>query len=118
MDENGKTIGIKNSPAFDNGTALEYSVKEENFHKYQQEMKIKAHLENPKRAKHHMKWAMEDKNPLNYYDFMAKFVLQYPDSKAIIPECLCLKRKGVEEALYPLCDIVDDSKYKLTPQTK
>ncbi|MCP4712346.1 MAG: hypothetical protein GY869_27305 [Planctomycetes bacterium] len=77
---------------------------------------MKAHLENPKRAKHHMKWSLADEKPLNYYDFMARFVLQYPDSKAIISKHLCFERKEAEEILTPLCDMVDDCKYKLSPQ--
>ena len=90
--------------------------REENFHKYQQEMKLKAHLENPKRAKHHMKWTLEEEVPLNFYEFMARLTLKYPDTKGIISKYLCFERREVEEILKPLCGIVEDKKYALTPK--
>lgn len=111
-----ENLNLKSSPAFDNGTALEYSVQEENFDKYQQEMKLKAHLGNPKRAKHHMKWSLEDDSPLNFYEFMARFALKYPETRDIILKHLCFERTEIEEILTPLCSIVVDTKYALTPQ--
>ncbi len=110
----GKIIP-KLSPAFDNGTAMEYSVREEHFYKYNDPEKLKAHLINPKRAKHHMKWSLTY-NDLNYYDFMSKFILKFPASKNIINRYLCFDREQAEQILEPLCEIVSDQKYRLTPQ--
>lgn len=107
-------LEMKFSPAFDNGTALEYLVQEKNFNAYNQQNKLEAYLMNPKYATHHMKWTLNDEEPLNFYQFMAKFVLNYPDVKDLILGCLNFNRHLAEEILEPLCVIVDDEKYQLT----
>jgi hypothetical protein len=104
----------KFSPAFDNGTALEYGIKEENFSEFQQEAKMNSYLNNPKRAKHHMKWSLEGKQKLNFYDFMSKLVLSHPETKDTIASHLNFERHQVEEILAPLCGIVSDPIYALT----
>ncbi len=104
------------SPAFDNGTALEHSIQEENFHKYQQPTKLKKYLEKRSLAKHHMKWNLKEAKPLNFYEFMNLFVSKFPDTKPTISKHLCFDRDQAATILDPLCDIVDDGRYRLTQQ--
>lgn len=109
-----KNASVSFAPAFDNGTAMEYGELEENFDKFKNSNKLKKHLFNPKYAAHQMKWSLYDEKPLNYFEFMGKFVLKYPESKSTISGHLSFSREQVEEKLYPLCELVDD-KFRLTP---
>ncbi len=111
---NGKAQNLRYSPAFDNGTAMEYNIPEAQFHLFGQKQKLDAQLCSPRRAKHHMKWALDDDAFLNYYEFMARFVLKYPETKGTVFQCLRFTRKQAEEILLPLCDVVEDPKYALS----
>ncbi|MCX5636470.1 MAG: hypothetical protein NTX52_02095 [Planctomycetota bacterium] len=102
------------SPAFDNGTALGYEVVEKNIDKYIDEKRLERYLTNPRRARHHMKWSLDEQEDLNFYDFMKKFVLEFPDTKSIIGEQLSFSRSQVEEILSPLITAVSDNTYFLS----
>lgn len=99
------------SPAFDNGTALGYEVVEKNIDKYIDEKWLEKYLINPRRARHHMKWSLDEQEDFNFYDFMKKFVLEFPDTKSIIEKHLSFSRAQVEEILSPLITAVSDMKY-------
>ena len=102
------------SPAFDNGTALGYEIIEKNIEKYTDEKRLEKYLTNPRYARHHMKWSLDEQESINFYDFMKKFVLEFPDTKPIIGELLSFNQLQVEEVLSPLIDAVSDAKYRLT----
>ena len=100
------------SPAFDNGTALGYEIKEERLKSYiSNGNKLAKYLSN---GRHHMKWSLGEGDLDNFFTFMEKFVMQNPDIKYIISECLDFCREEIEEAILPLCDLIDDGRYKLT----
>jgi len=101
------------SPAFDNGTALGYEIIEKNIDKYSDPVVRKGYLTNPK-AHHHMKWSMDEQEALNFFDFMQKFVLEFPETKPIIIEHLNFSRAQVEEVINPLADAVSDTTYRLS----
>ena len=105
------------APAFDNGTAMEHGQRESNFYKFNDPNKLNKHLTNPRFAKHHMKWSLQQgqDSPLNFFQFVAEFALKYPESKSIIDKHLSFTRAQVEEILFPLCDFVGDKEYRLTP---
>jgi len=63
-----------------------------------------------------MKWSLEDDKPLNFFDFMAKFAEQYPETLPIIADCLRFTRQQAEEILEDLVDSVSDNLYRLTPE--
>ena len=102
------------SPAFDNGTALAYGTLEEKFYLFDDENYVKTYLKRPRRAKHHMKWSLDDDRHLNFFDFMAKFVEQFPQTGDIISNLLRFTRHEAEIILEDLVDSVDDSRYCLT----
>jgi len=102
------------SPAFDNGTALGYEVVEKNIDKYIDEKRLEKYLTNPRRARHHMKWSLDEKEDFNFYDFMKKFVLEFPNTKSIIREQLSFSQSQVEEIMIPLVKAVSDTKYCLS----
>jgi len=101
------------SPAFDNGTALGYEMKEEEIDTYN-DAKLERYLTNPKHAKHHMKFSLDEKDPLNFYDFILKFVRKFPDARSIISNHLNFSRSKVEEVMNPLIEAVSDSTYCLS----
>ena len=102
------------APAFDNGTALEYSVQEDNFSLYSLKTKLDSHLLNPKRACHHIKWNLNaNEKQLNFYELVARFALKYSDTKDIIQECLSFGKQDVYDVLLPLCDLELDEEYRL-----
>ena len=102
------------SPAFDNGTALGYEVVEENIDKYTNEEQREKYLTNPRRAKHHMKWSLDEQEDCNFYDFMKKLVLEFSNTKPIIKRYLDFSRSQVEEILIPLVTVISDAKYCLS----
>jgi hypothetical protein len=99
------------SPAFDNGTALGYEVVEKNIDNYIDEKRLEKYLTNRRRARHHMKWSLDEQEEFNFYDFMKKFVLEFPDTKSIIGKQLSFSRPQVEEILSPLITAVSDTTY-------
>lgn len=62
-----------------------------------------------------MKWSLEQDPPLNFFGFVNEFALKYPESKSIIHKHLNFTRAQVEEVLFPLCDLLTDKKYRLSP---
>ena len=106
------TLGF--SPAFDNGTAFGYEVIEENIDKYMDEKRREKYLTDPRHARHHMKWSLDEQEECNFYDFMEKFVMEFPDTKPIIGRHLSFSRSQVEEMLVPLATGVSDTKYRLS----
>jgi hypothetical protein len=102
------------SPAFDNGTALGYEVVEKNIDRYIDEKRLEKYLTNPRHARHHMKWSLDEQGDFNFYEFMRKFVLEFPDSKVIISEHLNFSRSQVEEIMSPLVTAVSDNTYCLS----
>lgn len=105
---------IRFSPAFDNGTALGYEVVERNIDKYLDEDRLTSYLTNPRHARHQMKWSLDDQEALNFYAFMQKFVLEFPNSKSIISHKLGFSRSQVEEVMSPLLTEVTHDVYHLS----
>ena len=104
------------SPAFDNGTALGYEIIEKNIDRYTDEKRIEKYLTNPRHARHHMKWSLDEQEELNFYDFMKKFVLEFPDTKSIIGKLLNFDALQVEELINPLVTAVTDPVYRLSQE--
>jgi hypothetical protein len=102
------------SPAFDNGTALGYEILEQNIDKYRGEKKLDNYLTNANKARHHMRWSLDENESLNFYDFMRKFVLEFPDTMPIIRKHLDFNRSQVEEVMNPLVVAVSDDVHHLS----
>ncbi len=101
------------SPAFDNGTALCYEILEQNIDKYEDTNRLKRYLVD-KRARHHMKWSLDEGKQLNFYEFMKKFAIEFPQVKPIMTNHLSFTYEQVEKVLAPLVEAVSDPEYKLT----
>ncbi|KKM16237.1 hypothetical protein LCGC14_1687870, partial [marine sediment metagenome] len=69
------------SPAFDNGTAMSYEQPEEHFHKFEDAGYARRYLTRVRRARHHMRWSLEDQADMNFFDFMQRFVRQFPETR-------------------------------------
>ncbi len=104
--------GIYPSPAFDNGTALGYEILEEKLDEFD-DAKLKRYLMH-KKAKHHMKWSLDEEEQLNFYEFIKKFIIEFPQTKPIIARRLSFSYHQIEEVLLPLVEAVSDPEYKLT----
>lgn len=111
-----KRQSIRFSPAFDNGTALGYEVVERNIDKYIDEDRLASYLTNPRHARHQMKWSLDEQEALNFYSFMQKFVLEFPNAKSIISNRLSFGRPQVEEIMNPLLTAATDDTYYLSPK--
>jgi hypothetical protein len=61
-----------------------------------------------------MKWSLDEQETLNFFDFMQKFVLEFPETKPIISEHLNFSRAQVEEVIRPLVPAVSDTTYCLS----
>ena len=71
-------VPVRFAPAYDNGTSLAYEQPEEHFARFDVEQYAQVYLKRPKKARHHMKWSLQDEKPLNFYDFMRRYVQEYP----------------------------------------
>ena len=109
-----KKVTLNFSPAFDNGTALGYEVDERSIDKYTDEKRREKYLTNPRYARHHMKWSLDAQGDCNFYDFMKKLVLEFPDTKPIIGRHLDFSQSQIEEILILLATAVSDAKYCLS----
>jgi hypothetical protein len=107
--------GVNISPAFDNGTALGYEILEENLQKFNDTDKLKRYL-NHSKARHHMKWSLEDSKQMRFYEFIRKFSESYPEIRPVVAKCLIFTRQQVEEVMSPLVDAISDPKFKLTQE--
>ncbi len=110
---NKMLIDINTSPAFDNGTALCYEILEQNIDKYEDTNRLERYLTG-RYAKHHMKWSLDEGKQFNFYEFMKRFVIEFPQVKPIMANHLSFTYKQVEEVLAPLVEAVSDPVYKLT----
>ncbi|MHC4122302.1 MAG: HipA domain-containing protein [Planctomycetota bacterium] len=104
---------ITTSPAFDNGTALCYEILEQNIDKYEDANRLERYLTG-RYAKHHMKWSLEEEKVLNFYEFIKKFTVEFPQIKPIIAQRLSFTYQQVEEVLAPLVEAVSVPEHKLT----
>jgi hypothetical protein len=100
------------SPAFDNGTALCYEILEHKFDLYKED-KLEHYLKG-KKARHHMKWSLDEDRQPNFYEFMKKSTIAFPRIQPIIARHLSFTYEQVEEVLAPLVEAISDPKYKLT----
>ena len=67
-----------------------------------------------KKAKHHMKWSLDEEGQPNFYEFMNKFNMAFPQIKPIIAQHLGFDYQQIEEVLAPLVEAVFVPEYKLT----
>jgi hypothetical protein len=89
------------SPAFDNGTSLGYEILERKFSKYDGD-KLNEYIMG---GKHHMKWSLDDNIRLNHIEMIQKFILEYPEARTIMYDCLNFDLNDVWEILRILSEI-------------
>ncbi|MFC1737968.1 HipA domain-containing protein [Planctomycetota bacterium] len=107
------SVSFTISPAFDNGTALGYEILEQKIENFDDAEKLQRYLTH-KKASHHMKWSLAESKQLNFYEFMKKFIVEFPETKPIIAQHLRFTYQQIEEVLAPLVEAVSDPEYKLT----
>ena len=61
-----------------------------------------------------MQWSLDEEGQLNFYEFMKKFTVEFPEIRPIIARHLNFTYQQVEEILAPLVEAVSDPEYKLT----
>ena len=111
--EKQSIMSVTTSPAFDNGTALCYEILEQNIDNFDNADKLERYLTG-RYAKHHMKWSLDEEGQLNFYEFMKKFTIAFPQIMPIIAQHLSFTYQQVEEVLAPLVEAVSVPEYKLT----
>lgn len=109
-------IAVGMSPAFDNGTALNYEILEQNFDKFADSAYVNRYLTKPKRARHHMRWSLNEPEDINFYDFMARFLDKYPEARCYVDKALAFNRVDIQDRLHPLTQIDVPEEYRLTPR--
>jgi hypothetical protein len=108
-------LEFKVAPAFDNGTALSWEQSEENFAKFDDKNYLNRYLTRPQKARHHMSWSLDtlDEN-INFFDFMRRFVSEYPETKESIISKLQFTENDIRERIGPLADIPNAADSGLT----
>lgn len=102
------------SPAFDNGTALGHEILEQNFAKFEDDKVLFRYLTNPAKARHHMRWSLEDATPLNFFGFIKRLVEAYPFVKDRVLRMIDFTQSTLEERLSALPMIQVDPESQLT----
>lgn len=108
----GLEVGL--SPAFDNGTALSWGELERNFAKFDDKTYLRRYLTHPKKARHHMRWSLENQEDINFFDFMRRFVREYPETKELIVSKLQFTEDDIRNRIEPLAAIPRASESGLT----
>lgn len=108
------SVTAKPSPAFDNGTALNHEIIEENFRRFESESYLNNYISKPTRAKHHMKWNLDDSESVNFYEFMKRYILKFPFVKDQVVKRLTFSRFDLEERLSALALILEEGANRLT----
>jgi hypothetical protein len=112
----GKRAFISLSPAFDNGTALSYEHPEEHFARFEDSNQVMRYLKKARRAKHHMRWSLDDHDNMNFFDFMRRFVREYPETRETIACRLEFTEADLRARLEPLTEIPVGEGRSLTPR--
>jgi hypothetical protein len=110
----GDVVARRLSPAFDNGTAMSYEQPEEHFRRFEDDQYVRKYLTRPDRARHHMRWDLTGAGPLNFFDFMRRFVSAYPESRATVLEGLGFTEESLRARLGPLVAIKVNEASRLT----
>ncbi len=103
-DSNG-TIEARMSPAFDNGTAMSHEIQERNFPRFDDGGYATQYLTRRKKARHHMQWGEEDAGDMHFFDFMQRFVGEYPDTRTTVAKMLRFSEDDLHARLGPLASI-------------
>ena len=109
-----ETINLRLSPAFDNGTGMGWEQLEENLYRFDDPAEVTRYLTNPKKARHHMKWAMDDAAPIGFFQFIAKLCAEYPWTREIVMNRLEFDEQTVRSKLEPLTMIPIAERWRLT----
>jgi|WetSurMetagenome_2_1015567.scaffolds.fasta_scaffold19288_2 hypothetical protein len=112
--EKAPLVKLRPSPAFDNGTAMSYEQPEEHFDRFDDEKYALRYLTKARRAKHHMRWSLEEKGNLNFYDFMRRFVREYPHTKEAVLQRLQFTEGNLRARLDGLPTITVNEGCRLT----
>ena len=102
------------SPAFDNGTAMSYGELEKNFGRFDDEDYANLYLTRPKKAKHHMRWSLDDEADVNFFEFMRRFVSEYPETRPIVTAMLRFTEGDLRTRLEPLVRLDVEEPARLT----
>lgn len=81
-DVAGAFVRLRMSPAFDNGTALSYEQPEGHFDRFADPDYVTRYLTRPKKARHHMEWGGAERADLDFFQFMRRFVCEFPETRA------------------------------------
>jgi hypothetical protein len=109
-------VSVRPSPAFDNGTAMSYEQPEEHFSRFDDEQYALRYLTKPRRARHHMRWSLDEQGDMNFFDFMRRFVREFPQTKDSILGRLQFTEAALRARLGGLPSIPVDEGCRLTPR--
>jgi hypothetical protein len=110
-DKSKVKIHVRLSPAFDNGTSMLHEQVEKNFYKFENETYCLNYLNN---GKHHMKWSLEEPKDMNFFEFMVRYVREYPETREDILIRLNFTENELRKRLFPLTQITVDEECRLT----
>ena len=100
------------SPVFDNGTSMGHEIAPFRLQYFEIENRLKTYV---LRGKHHMRWALDDKNRIGHAEMLTKIACLYPQTRQIMLDCL----RSVNDKIFSkiLDDLIKfDVPVKLTPK--
>lgn len=115
LADSSGVITVGPSPAFDNGTALSYERLEEQFSRFDDEEYTRRYLTKARRARHHMRWSLDEQEDMNFFDFMRRFVREYPQTKDSILRRLQFTEADLRAKIGGLPSIPVAERWRLTP---
>jgi hypothetical protein len=114
LELKGGVVSARPSPAFDNGTAMSYEQTEEHFPRFDDAMYARRYLTKPRRARHHMRWSLDEQDDMNFFDFMRRFVREFPETRDSILSRLRFTEADLRTRLDGLPSIRVDDGCRLT----
>jgi hypothetical protein len=93
-----------------------FSQPEEHFSRFDDEQYALRYLTKPRRARHHMRWSLGEEGDMNFFDFMRRFVREFPQTKDSILGRLQFTEAALRARLGGLPSIPVDEGCRLTPR--
>ena len=99
------SVRVSLSPAFDNGTAMSYEQPEARFERFNDPGYLDRYLARPRKARHHMGWSPTESGDMSFFEFMRRFVSEFPWASADVLACADFAARDLLAVAEPLAAI-------------
>jgi hypothetical protein len=87
------------SPAFDNGSSMEYKVRSIHLKSKSSKFRLEAHI---KKGMHHMKWSLHDEKKAGHIEILQKLMYTFPEAKEYLSNKLSIDISAISKDIKEL----------------